>query len=100
MTAEMVMEGKRASSKPTFTAEPPSPTYNAAKAKQKPVFVEVDGDADQHDTNGALLSQEEKDAAFAIELAAQEAEMSVAGYRSRIEGDEDLARRLHNEWSG
>ncbi|CDS02179.1 hypothetical protein [Sporisorium scitamineum] len=65
------------SSKPTFTAEPPSPTYNAAKAKQKPVFVEVDGDADQHDTNGALLSQEEKDAAFAIELAAQEAEIKL-----------------------
>ncbi|TKY88995.1 hypothetical protein EX895_002236 [Sporisorium graminicola] len=89
-----------ASSRPTFQNEPCSPTLNASKAKQKRVYADLDGNADHHDTNGALLSQEEKDAAFAVELAAEEAGVSVAEYRSRMEGDEDLARRLHDEWSG
>ncbi|CBQ69100.1 related to DNA ligase I [Sporisorium reilianum SRZ2] len=88
------------SSKPTFTSEPPSPTLSAAKDKQKAVFVDLDGDADQCNTGNTRLSQEEKDAAFAIELAAEEAGVSASEYRSRMETDEDLARRLHNEWSG
>lgn len=90
-------------SKPTFVAgEPTSPTPSVAKAKQKQehIVVHIDGKPDEVGSNEAVASQEEKDAAFAIQLAAQEAGVSTAEYRLCIKGDEDLARRLHEQWSG
>lgn len=87
------------SSKRTFVAEPPSPTASVAKAKQKQIFVDVDAEEDEKEAERSTLSQEEKDAAFAMELAAQDAGVSTAEYKTRMQGDEDLARRLHQEWS-
>ncbi|KAJ9475020.1 putative DNA ligase 1 (putative) [Pseudozyma hubeiensis] len=89
------------SSKATFAVEPTSPTSSVAKAKQKQVFVDIDDDdVNENRAAGAVAAQEQEDAAFAIQLAAQEADISVAEYRSRMQSDEDLARRLHHEWSG
>ncbi|SPO31155.1 related to DNA ligase I [Ustilago trichophora] len=85
----------------TFTAaEPTSPTFSTAKAKRKAIIVNIDGsDGPDTKTKGAT-SQEEDDAAFAVQLAAQEAGMSADDYKARMQGDEDLAKRLHLEWSG
>lgn len=88
------------SSRATFAAEPTSPIPSAARAKQKEVVIGLDDEEDHTARLDAATSQEERDAAFAIELAAQEAGLTVAEYKSRMQGDEDLARRLHQEWSG
>lgn len=84
----------------TFTAAPTSPTLSAAKAKQKQISIDLDEDTNTATELESSSSQEEKDAAFAAQLAAQEAGVSVDEYRARMQGDEDLARRLHMEWSG
>lgn len=85
------------SSKATFPiVEPTSPTRSTAKAKQKQIFVELDDDEDAKDA----VTQEHDDAAFAVQLAAEEAGVSIEEYRARMQGDEEMARRLHSEWLG
>ncbi|SNX86960.1 related to DNA ligase I [Melanopsichium pennsylvanicum] len=93
------------SSKSTATVvdEPTTPTTNAAKANQKQLVIDLveEEDADVEATVSKQVKlQEEGDAAIAAQLAAQEAGLSVEMYRTRMQDDEDLARRLHLEWSG
>lgn len=80
-----------AASKPKLAAEPTSPISETARGKQR---------AQVGDVVLAATSQEEKDAQFAAELAAQDAGVSVEDHRARMRADEDMARRLHLEWSG
>ncbi|KAI3492270.1 hypothetical protein L1887_43296 [Cichorium endivia] len=88
-------------SKPKLAAEPTSPISETARGKQ-PISETARGKqrAQVGDVDLAATSQEEKDAQFAAELAAQDAGVSAEDYRARMRADEDMARRLHLEWSG
>ncbi|KAJ1599629.1 hypothetical protein NDA14_006930 [Ustilago hordei] len=86
------------SSEATLTTEPTLPTRNLAKAKQKQKQITINLDEDEHVK--AIGTQEADDAAFAVQLAAQDTAVSVEEYRARMQEDEEMARRLHSEWSG
>lgn len=86
-------------SKATFDAEPTSPTSSITSAKHRQLVVDLAKDDVKYEGHRGRSSQEEDDAAFAVRLAAGEAGVSVEEYRARMQGDEDMARRLHIEWS-